>query len=305
MSEVYKSLKNLPGGLHLEKCCKEFESRGFHTLGSLKYLRPGDIDAFFPSPDKLLLAEKHILESEINAIVDLESKRTPLKPLELSQKFNSFSGKNYDAASSYDSQMSPSNLSPLLDISPPTTPPLDRKKIEMKESLLVLEVQISSASSKHTKTTCKSRPCESSNNCKIREKHPEMKAKILSLQAELKELQKQHEKQRSELETFVAAREKSKSSFFSVMRNRLRLQNLPKYSDRLKLDKDLLVLQRALRNEVPNWDPEESDWQLPIIIEQFHHAKVAPYLPVKRYFVDGPFVQHQAGLSHSGASPFP
>ena len=70
MSEVYKWLKNLPGGLHLEKCCKEFESRGFHTLGSLKYLRPGDIDAFFPSPEKLLLAEKHILESEINAIVD-------------------------------------------------------------------------------------------------------------------------------------------------------------------------------------------------------------------------------------------
>ena len=196
MSEVYKSLKNLPGGLHLEKCCKEFESCGFHTLGSLKYLRPGDIDAFFPSPDKLLLAEKHILESKISAIVDLESKRTPLKPLELSQKFNSFSGKNYDAASSYDSKISPSNLSPVLDISPPTTPPLDRKKIEMKESLLVLEVQISSASgelqklkaeqdeltplaairgricnrchqSGHTKTTCKSRPCESSNNCKI------------------------------------------------------------------------------------------------------------------------------------------
>ena len=60
--------------------------------------------------------------------------------------------------------MSPSNLSPLLDISPPTittTPcnttessiaggqenkPLDRKKNEMKENLLVLEVQISSAS---------------------------------------------------------------------------------------------------------------------------------------------------------------
>ena len=81
------------------------------------------------------------------------------------------------------------------------------------------------------------------------------------------------------------------------MRNRLRLQNLPKYSDRLKLDKDLLVLQRALRNEVPKWDPEEGDWQLPIIIEQFHHAKVAPYLAVKR-FVDRPFVpQYQAGLN--------
>ena len=71
MSEVCKWLKNLPaGGLHLEKCSKEFENRGFHTLRSLTYLRPGDIDAFFPSPEKLLLAEKRILESEIKAIVD-------------------------------------------------------------------------------------------------------------------------------------------------------------------------------------------------------------------------------------------
>ena len=45
MSEVYKWLKNLPGDLKLEKCSKEFESRGFHTLESLKYLRPGDIDS--------------------------------------------------------------------------------------------------------------------------------------------------------------------------------------------------------------------------------------------------------------------
>ena len=35
MSEVYKWLKNVPGGLHLEKCRKEFESRGFHTLERL------------------------------------------------------------------------------------------------------------------------------------------------------------------------------------------------------------------------------------------------------------------------------
>ena len=153
-----------------------------------------------------------------------------------------------------------SNLLPLLDISPPTiaatlcnttkssnaagqeNKPLDRKRNKMKENLLVLEVQISSASgelqklkaeqdeltplaairgricnrchqSGHTKTTCKSRPCESSNNCKIREKHPEMKAKISSLQAELK-IQKKHKKQRSKLESLVAAKEKLKSIFF-------------------------------------------------------------------------------------------
>ena len=36
--EVYKWLKNLPGDLNLEKCSKEFESRGFHTLESLNWL---------------------------------------------------------------------------------------------------------------------------------------------------------------------------------------------------------------------------------------------------------------------------
>ena len=156
MSEVDKWLKNLPGDLKLEKCSKEFESRGFHTLESLKYLRPGDIDAFFPSPEKLLLAEKCILESEIKAIVDPESKRTSLRAQELSQRFNSFSEMNSYAASSYDlkchRQICPGcwtfyrqQLQQLL-----ATPrslqllavrkTLDRKRNEMKEHLLVLEV---------------------------------------------------------------------------------------------------------------------------------------------------------------------
>ena len=136
--------------MKLEKCGKEFESRGFHTLESLKYLRPGDIDAFFPSP------EKRILESEIKAIVNPESKRIPLRPLELSQRFNRFSKMNCYATSSYDSQMSPSNLSPLLDILPPTitTTPCNTTEFSIAggqenkplENLLVLEVQISSAS---------------------------------------------------------------------------------------------------------------------------------------------------------------
>ena len=121
--------------------------------------------------------------------------------------------------------------------------PLDRKRNEMKENLLVLEVQITSASGElqklkaeqdeltpiaairericnrcyqisHTQTTCKSRLCESSNNCKIGEKYLEMKVKISSLQEELKKIQKQHKKHRSELESLVDAREKLKSSFF-------------------------------------------------------------------------------------------
>ena len=306
-------------------------------LSLLKYLRPGDIDAFFPSPEKLLLAGKRILESKIKGIVDPESRRAPLRPLELSQRFNSYSDtwENYYASSSYQTAPSSQSLPP--NILPTTTAacntakrsiaggqeikPLDRKRDEKNENLHVLQEQITSASgqlqklkaeqqeftslaairgqicnrchrSGHTKSTCKSSPCQSINNCKIPEKHLEIKNKISSLQVELKELQKQHKKQSSELEKFMASREKSKSSFFSVMRNHLHLQNLLKYTDSLRLDKHLLVLQRALRNQVPQWKPEEGNWQLPMIIEQYHHAKVAPYLPAQNYFVDGVMIQH-------------
>ena len=344
MSELHNWLKSLPGGLHLERCSKEFEIRGFKTLSSLKYLQTGDIDAFFPSPEKLLLAEKRILECEIKAIVDTENKRFPLKPVELSQRFKSNSGTSansiYSAFPSHLPATLPTamnSLPPVLatttaarNVGSPANAPLERKAAEMKDNVLVLEVQISSASGElqklkaqqdefmplaavrgricnrchqagHMKTTCKERPCESINNCKIREKHPEFKNKISSLQAELKDLQKQQEKRKSELENFLAAREKSKSSFFAVMRPRLRMQNLPKYADRLKLDKDLLVLQRALKNEIPKWSPEEGDWQLPMIIEHYHHAKVAAYLPAAQgYFVSNP--SHEAAQSSSAGA---
>ena len=54
-SELCSWLKSLPGGFHLERCSREFEICG--SLSSLEYLRPGDIDAFSQSPEKLLLAK--------------------------------------------------------------------------------------------------------------------------------------------------------------------------------------------------------------------------------------------------------
>ncbi|KAL9968278.1 hypothetical protein ACROYT_G026632 [Oculina patagonica] len=321
MSEVFKWLQNLPGGLKLEKCSEQFERRGFSTLESLRYLRPGDVDAFFPSPEKLLLAEKRILESEIKALVDPENRRTPLRPVELCTRFNSAAGLNSNMLST--TPCAESTSGPSTSANGQENKPLDKKANEMKENLLVLEVQISSAvdelqklkseqekltplaairgricnrchQSGHTKTTCKAAPCESSSNCKIREKHPEIKNKISALQAELKDLQKQHKKHKGELENFTAAREKSKSSFFSVMRNRLRLQNLPKYTDRLKLDKDLLVLQRALRNEVPKWKPEEANVQLRINRQGGCYDSGRAYPDVIR--------ERVLDLAHTGAS---
>ena len=77
-SEVYKWLKSIYSGLNLERLAREFEVRGFSTHQSLKYLQKEDLDAFFPSPQKLLLAEKRILQEEINKL-----KEPNLPPREL------------------------------------------------------------------------------------------------------------------------------------------------------------------------------------------------------------------------------
>ena len=106
----------------------------------------------------------------------------------------------------------------------------DRETTEIKENSLVLQVQNTSSSGElqklkaqqefttsasfrgwisnwrhqngHTKTTCKQRPCKNIFNCKIQEKNPRLKNKISFLQTELKDLQKQEEKQKSELKAF-------------------------------------------------------------------------------------------------------
>ena len=157
ISKAYTWLKSLPGGLGLEKCGRVFESRGFVTLSSLKHPCPGDIDVFFPSPEKLLLGEKHVLESEVKGMIDQESRIISLWPQELSQRFNSYSDtwQNY-YASSY--QTAPRNQSLPPNNLPTTTAacntaersiaggqeikPLDRKRDEMKENLLVLHLTV-------------------------------------------------------------------------------------------------------------------------------------------------------------------
>ena len=54
--------------MKLERLSPEFENRGFHSRRSLAYVKSKDLDLFFPSPDKLLLAEKRLLEAELKNI---------------------------------------------------------------------------------------------------------------------------------------------------------------------------------------------------------------------------------------------
>ena len=99
-------------------------------------------------------------------------------------------------------------------------------------------------------------------------------AEIRTLQHELRELEQKYAKAKSDHEVFNASRQRAKSSFFAIMRPRLRKQNAAKYLDRSALDRDLMILERALRDKVPL--EETYDWRLPSIIGEYKHRIVDP-----------------------------
>ena len=52
----------------LEHLSYQFETREFRSRKSLAYVKSEDLDAFFPSPDKLLLEERRLLKAELEKI---------------------------------------------------------------------------------------------------------------------------------------------------------------------------------------------------------------------------------------------
>ena len=70
---------------------------------------------------------------------------------------------------------------------------------------------------------------------------------------------------------------KASTAFFAVMRPRLKGRNLIKYSDSVSLDRDLLILEKARKGKIPEFDASE-DWRLPILIEQYRNRNVDIYL---------------------------
>lgn len=126
----------------------------------------------------------------------------------------------------------------------------------------------------HNKARCTNHPCTDVNLCKLKDKHPELQNDIRTLQRDLKDLEQKYGKAKNDNNVFLAAHH-AKSSFFAIMR--LRLKNPAKYVDRGALDRDLMVLQRALQNKVPV--DEELDWKLPAIIEEYKRGNVEPLYP--------------------------
>ena len=118
--------------------------------------------------------------------------------------------------------------------------------------------------------------------CKIIEKHPEHKTKISQLERETRSLENKAQEEETHLKGFTAAHERAKSSFF-FMRPRLKAQNQVKYANRSWLDRDLMILQRALK-KVPDWC-EDKDWKLPMIIQyspKIMHAQELLFASARR-----------------------
>ena len=74
-SEVHRWLSSISHGLNLERLAPEFERRGFQSIHALKYIEQNDLEIIINSPDQLLLAERRILEKEIEEI-----KKSSLQP---------------------------------------------------------------------------------------------------------------------------------------------------------------------------------------------------------------------------------
>ena len=77
-SEVYRWLSSISQGLNLQRLAPEFERRGFRAKHSLTYMAQNDLDIIINSPEEMLLAERRILEKELEGI-----KKPPLQPKEL------------------------------------------------------------------------------------------------------------------------------------------------------------------------------------------------------------------------------
>jgi len=76
--DIHTWLLSILHGLNLERLASEFERRGFQSMHSLKYIKQNDLEVIINSPDKLLLAERRILEKELEEI-----KKLSLQPIKL------------------------------------------------------------------------------------------------------------------------------------------------------------------------------------------------------------------------------
>ena len=119
---------------------------------------------------------------------------------------------------------------------------------------------------------------------RFRKNTPRWKNPISSLQAELKELQKQQEKQKCGLGNFLAVKKLSQNEFFLCYTPSTALTELTQIYQPSEARQRSASVKTCIEEWIPQWKSEESDLQLPIIAEQYHYANVAAYLPAQINF---------------------
>ena len=166
--------------------------------------------------------------------------------------------------------------------------PLDCQRQEMEENLKGLKLQVASAKeeleklnsesrhfqslsdirprlsnnchcSGHTKVKYWKPPCTDVSVCKIIEKHPEHKKKISQLHREIRSLENKAQEEETHFKSFTAARGWAKSSFFFIMRPRLKAQNQVKYANRGCLDRVWWFCKEILRQRLKTSDDYRSE----------------------------------------------
>ena len=150
LTEVFLWLKSLSPSIKLEWLLPEFETRGFRSRRSLAYVQTEDLDLFFPSPTKLLLAERRILEAELNRIIaENNGQSTQHEPKRLNVLPSSSTAEELMRATSqpYLPEAATSSTGPINPIPQTFHSPLDRRAIELSENLKLLKVQVQSAKS--------------------------------------------------------------------------------------------------------------------------------------------------------------
>ena len=150
LTEVFLWLKPLSPSIKLQWLLPEFETRGFRSRRSLAYVQTEDLDLFFPSPTKLLLAERRILEAELNKIkAENNGQSTQHEPKRLNVLPSSSTAEELMRATSqpYLPEAATSSTGPINPIPQTFHSPLDRRAIELSENLKLLKVQVQSAKS--------------------------------------------------------------------------------------------------------------------------------------------------------------
>ena len=149
LTEVFLWLKPLSPSIKLQWLLPEFETRGFRSRRSLAYVQTEDLDLFFPSPTKLLLAERRILEAEFKKIKAENNGQstTWAKTTECSTKFKHCWRLMRATSQPYLPEAATSSTGPINPIPQTFHSPLDRRAIELSENLKLLKVQVQSAKS--------------------------------------------------------------------------------------------------------------------------------------------------------------